>query len=318
MEDKKRSRRIPKDIADRLLSEMRHRCCLCRAMIDPSRFEAEALSDTLEKHHVVLFSEGGGHEYDNLILLCASCHSRVHADPANYTVEKLKEQKEHWIRLKAVVPSSLALSNRDQDQIQILFSVESLNLQYSISASPVTTVSKLAEYVKEVILRTLGEQDDNMNWTQVEEIGLALKSSPMLPLPLSMKLKDIKSISDEILVAIIKQPVMAMVKPFRESDFPSRAIGRIIRDELHYSLSHIHRHISEQVAHQIYREVEGHPLFSQLKETGIDTEAIVYLVCNDVISHRLERFEYELSDVGSEFIHRFMERIGEAAKKSNP
>ncbi len=33
-----------------------------------------------EVHHIVPLSEGGSHARDNLISLCKSCHSRIHAE----------------------------------------------------------------------------------------------------------------------------------------------------------------------------------------------------------------------------------------------
>ncbi len=38
------------------------------------------LVETEEVHHKKPLSEGGTHERDNLIALCKSCHSRIHAE----------------------------------------------------------------------------------------------------------------------------------------------------------------------------------------------------------------------------------------------
>ncbi len=42
-------------------------------------FEEGVLIPVEEVHHKIPLSEGGTHDIDNLISLCKSCHSRVHA-----------------------------------------------------------------------------------------------------------------------------------------------------------------------------------------------------------------------------------------------
>lgn len=44
-------------------------------------------NDFLEFHHIILKSSGGSDDYDNIILLCASCHAKIHKrefNPENY------------------------------------------------------------------------------------------------------------------------------------------------------------------------------------------------------------------------------------------
>jgi 5-methylcytosine-specific restriction endonuclease McrA len=81
MTDKPRSRHIPKEEVAKLLEESRSRCCLCRVLIDPERDDPETLFDTLEKHHIILFSEGGEHTVENLLLVCANCHTKMGVYP---------------------------------------------------------------------------------------------------------------------------------------------------------------------------------------------------------------------------------------------
>ena len=89
MSAKARSRHIPKEVALKLLEDSRYRCCLCRLLIDPQRYDADALFGSLEKHHIILFAEGGGHTDDNLLLVCANCHSQIHKHPDKYPVDEL-------------------------------------------------------------------------------------------------------------------------------------------------------------------------------------------------------------------------------------
>lgn len=42
------------------------------------------LTMTQEVHHIVPLSEGGTHDMDNLIALCKSCHSRIHAEHGRF------------------------------------------------------------------------------------------------------------------------------------------------------------------------------------------------------------------------------------------
>src|SRR5215208_5363340 len=57
---------IPAEIRRRVLVEAGHRCAI------PTCREIE-----VEVHHIIPWSECKAHEYDNLIALCPTCHSRV-------------------------------------------------------------------------------------------------------------------------------------------------------------------------------------------------------------------------------------------------
>ena len=43
-------------------------------------YESGVLVKTEEVHHKIPLSEGGTHDKSNLIALCKSCHSRIHAE----------------------------------------------------------------------------------------------------------------------------------------------------------------------------------------------------------------------------------------------
>ena len=77
MSTRKRSRHIPANVTAKLLRDARHRCCICRVLIDPEKYDSEALFGSLEKHHIHNFSDDGGHTYDNLLLVCANCHNQI-------------------------------------------------------------------------------------------------------------------------------------------------------------------------------------------------------------------------------------------------
>src|SRR3990167_2789728 len=59
---------IPRDIQEEILFEARHRCAVC----------CEPVS--LEKAHIIPWCETKDHTLANLILFCANCHTRSHAE----------------------------------------------------------------------------------------------------------------------------------------------------------------------------------------------------------------------------------------------
>lgn len=70
-ETKKRYGRAWKRIRDRYA--LQHPFCeIC--------YEKGVLVMTEEVHHKIPLSEGGTHDRDNLIALCKSCHSKIHAE----------------------------------------------------------------------------------------------------------------------------------------------------------------------------------------------------------------------------------------------
>ncbi|WYD79428.1 MAG: HNH endonuclease signature motif containing protein [Candidatus Electrothrix gigas] len=60
-------RLIPAQLQDLLLEQAGHRCTICR---EPS----------YEFHHITELGKGGNTEYENLIVLCPNCHTRVHRE----------------------------------------------------------------------------------------------------------------------------------------------------------------------------------------------------------------------------------------------
>ena len=60
-------RYVPTPLESLLYELAAHRCTICQA-------------PWLEIHHITELSDGGDTEYENLIVLCPNCHTRVHAD----------------------------------------------------------------------------------------------------------------------------------------------------------------------------------------------------------------------------------------------
>ena len=72
---KKRYGRAGKRIRDKYAAE--HPFC-------EMGFEHGIIVETQEIHHKKPLSEGGTHDRDNLIALCKSCHSSIHAHRGDY------------------------------------------------------------------------------------------------------------------------------------------------------------------------------------------------------------------------------------------
>ena len=84
-------KRIPVAVRDKLLVQAMHRCCLC-----PEHH------DITDLHHVVEISEGGPNTEDNLMVVCPTCHAKIHRLRNRYTAEQLSMYKERWTRFCAL------------------------------------------------------------------------------------------------------------------------------------------------------------------------------------------------------------------------
>jgi len=98
------------ELAAVVLSKCGRHCCICR------RFEPLHL----QVHHIQLKSEGGEDSLDNLIAICITCHSDVHAElpfTRRFTHEELKLHRERTYELvesgKLYVPSTESRIDRE-------------------------------------------------------------------------------------------------------------------------------------------------------------------------------------------------------------
>lgn len=81
---------IPKAVRNKVLVDAMHRCCLC-----PEHH------DVTDLHHIVPISEDGPNTDDNLMVICPTCHAKIHRIRNRYTPEQLRMYKERWVRLCA-------------------------------------------------------------------------------------------------------------------------------------------------------------------------------------------------------------------------
>ena len=87
------TRYIPTPLENLLFELAGHRCTLCHA-------------PWLEIHHIEELSDGGKTEYENLIVLCPNCHTRVHADGI-----PSKEELRHY-KIKQEISHELPVLSR--------------------------------------------------------------------------------------------------------------------------------------------------------------------------------------------------------------
>jgi hypothetical protein len=91
---------IPRHVQQQLLLEVRHRCA------------ADCEPVSLEKAHIIPWSKSKDHSPYNLVVLCANCHTRSHAE--NWTIAMLQHYKQQPCalqrdRLPAMSPEQRAL-----------------------------------------------------------------------------------------------------------------------------------------------------------------------------------------------------------------
>lgn len=92
-------RYVPTPLENLLFELSGHRCTLCHA-------------PWLEIHHIEELSDGGKTEYENLIVLCPNCHTRVHTDSV-----PSKEELRHYKTKQEIAYELPVLSRLTTDEI---------------------------------------------------------------------------------------------------------------------------------------------------------------------------------------------------------
>ncbi len=87
----KKRKPIAREIRNKLLVDAMHRCCLC-----PQH------EDITDIHHIVPISEQGPNTEDNLMVVCPTCHAKIHRIRTMYNIEQLKMYKDKWVNLCAM------------------------------------------------------------------------------------------------------------------------------------------------------------------------------------------------------------------------
>ncbi len=105
-------RYIPSPLKDLLLDQCGHRCTICDAPY-------------CEIHHIIFMEKGGPTEYENLIVLCPNCHTRVHSED----VPSKEQLKQYKLKLEIVysLPIISKLTKNEKDLIKEISSRDSNN-----------------------------------------------------------------------------------------------------------------------------------------------------------------------------------------------
>jgi len=135
---------------EQMLFEMSgHRCTICSA-------------PWLEIHHIIELANGGKTEYDNLIVLCPNCHTRVHAEGV-----PCKEELRHY-KLKQEIAFELpVLSRLSKDERRLLNELASMESN--------ALVTHLIGYISPRIAEA--NQKAQPDYTYLMECGILLFDS---------------------------------------------------------------------------------------------------------------------------------------------
>jgi len=79
---------VPKSIKNKLLDESNHQCNICGA------------KKYLELCHIISMAIGGDNSYDNLIVLCPTCHDTI--DRSQIEPDDLRLMRQNWINKKVL------------------------------------------------------------------------------------------------------------------------------------------------------------------------------------------------------------------------
>ena len=144
-------RYVPTPLQELLFELSGHRCTIC-------------LAPWLEIHHINELSEGGKTDYENLIVLCPNCHTRVHLDG----IPSKKELRQY--KLKQEVAYELpTLSRLTVGERQFLADVQALSPEEQI------TFSKLEHSEVEVADQEVAVQrvKNDLGFQELEQSGMA-------------------------------------------------------------------------------------------------------------------------------------------------
>jgi hypothetical protein len=182
-------------------------------LISEDELNDEAVAGTLHLHHIVYFAEGGPNTEDNLLLVCPTCHAKIHDQPERYPKDTLREAKRHWIRMRDLVPHELDYEEEgggapQEPRLRVPFTVESFNLHFLIQVPTSITVQQLGQFVGNWILRPLvfycrtAPYKSVLAKAYIGRIGLALKSEPEDALPSHLLIGEIPGLTSDSLVAL--------------------------------------------------------------------------------------------------------------------
>lgn len=223
-----RSRYLPRHVVQKLGNDARDRCCICGHFLALDDIPHDLEGDLLDQHHIIYFSEGGENTEDNLLLVCPYCHRRIHRDSARYNVPKLKEAKNHWIRMRDLLPERTRYHSdrrvNHSEMRAVPFHVMALNLNYTIDVPGDVSIADLAAFVGPWVMHPLvayarlAPFRQMFGQTQLARLRLARKSQPEFPINPSETLAMLALEPNDALVALVDVEWVAAVSREREEE----------------------------------------------------------------------------------------------------
>jgi hypothetical protein len=220
-----KKRYISKSIQKLIVKDARERCCICGHIFLPEEIKLNIEKDLLHHHHLIYISEGGKNIKENLMLVCPTCHYKIHKFPDQYPIEKLKEAKIHWKKMKDLIPEILEYESekkfiKSDNKIKITFEIVTLNLKYEIQVHESITIEELTFFIREWIMRPiiayerLSPFPHIFEHAQLRQMKLVKKSDQNNFLEPNKTIIDIKlSKEDTILSVIDLEHFQAMIEP---------------------------------------------------------------------------------------------------------
>jgi hypothetical protein len=201
------------------MAEARGRCCLCKQLVLTDSDRHEIVSEVLEKHHLIYFSEGGEHSTENLVVVDPTCHRMVHRRPDEYPVERLREAKKHWLEIGRRLPTEILYdgefpAHAKNEPLRLScynFALKTYGLSYRIIAPDSLSVSQFSNFLKERIVNVIASMDSNDSLLKSDRFELASDIRGSLAFEESVRLRDIE-IGDEKLVLRVHAHIVAQAE----------------------------------------------------------------------------------------------------------
>ena len=249
----KRTRDISIKIKAEVQKVSRDRCCICRRVLLPSSYDPYLEPKYLEKHHIMFHSCGGSNDPDNLIAVCANCHTLIHKDTCGkYSENELRKARDHWISLQSVVPNVVVVNRDESCEPETLFSipirVESLGLRYEIHCDPSYRIADIADSVRYQIIEPLAVADDNDLWRRADKIQFTKSQSPDLVVDSGLVVSELRFDEHEYLCVLLttRANILACLGPQKAVLVDIEQYIKIICHKCSHSIGDFVRDIQEQ------------------------------------------------------------------------
>jgi hypothetical protein len=193
-------RYIPAGIRRQIQETSRERCCICGNVLSEEEVTEDLSDKFIDLHHIKYLSEEGKNTEDNIIVIDANCHRKIHARPELYPPEKLKEAKNHWRKMKELIPPNLRYNDDDwsfnssEKKITIKFEIQSLNLLYLIEIPENCTIKRLLRFLREHVVRPL------VLYSRISPFSLPFEKYNLDTMRLTLKYQPFSVLHNDLLI----------------------------------------------------------------------------------------------------------------------